>query len=900
MLRGVRQSLNRYLSILCIVALGAGFLAGLFAVAPDMFENADEYMDDYRWYDVDVKSAQGLTDEDIAAIRALDCVEIAQPACTADLVVTDEDGGEHTVRVYALLGENGETELNRLCLKEGRLPENAGECAIQSAAGRYAADAPQPGDVLTIADGGAMGGYAAQTALTVVGVVESPMCISVESEPTTEGSGSISLHAYVTADFFDADFYTDCYVAVCGAAEENTFEEGYRELVDAAVSDMEALGEMRAPLRADALRAQIQEQLASAQAYLDLIEDTSALRSALNGDAAVRAAQGEAVSALLNDSEFAQRVSQTAEAVSEALAQEPDESERADALRTQIEEANAAIAALGSGSWIVRTRSDSVGYANYKDNVDKVSALCRVFPMFFFLVALLVALTTMTRLVEERRRQNGALKAMGFTDGQILGEYLLYSLSSSVLGCTLGFCAGFKLLPTVVSGAYGMMYMLPKMKTPLRLEVMLAVAPATVGGILLATLWACLASCRACPAQLMQPQAPAPGKRILLERIGFVWRRMPFVHKVACRNLFRYKKRLCMTIVGMAGCSALMLTGFGLRDSIKDIVHKQFGEIYLYDLSIVLDEPSAPETDGELAAFLSDKTSGFLPFYTERGRALGASESAEVDIAVAPREFDGYIELRERKTGKALALWQGEVVLTEKLCELLGLQQGDEVTLEGANGVQAKFIVGGVTENYVSAFAYLTEEDYRTAFGEEPTYTTLLCTVRDGADMQAIAARAMRCEHVLYASAVSTLMKSFDDSVKSIDAIVWVLILAAGMLSMVVNYSLTNVNICERRRELSTLRVLGFHDREVERYIFRETNALSLLGSLLGLPLGVWLHAFVVKTVELNSLMFGRTIKAPSYLFALAIAVLFTLLINRVMRRSICKIDMLESMKASD
>ena len=265
-----------------------------------------------------------------------------------------------------------------------------------------------------------------------------------------------------------------------------------------------------------------------------------------------------------------------------------------------------------------------------------------------------------------------------------------------------------------------------------------------------------------------------------------------------------------------------------------------------------------------------------------------------------PSAFGEYIALRERKTGKTLTLTDDAVILTEKLCEKLGVGAGDTVTLESAGGVRARMTVGGVTENYIAYYAYLTQAGYERAFGEAPAYTTLLCLTAAGADMDALVSDAIRCPHVLYASAASTLMKTFDDSVKSIDAIVWVLILAAGMLSMVVNYNLTNVNVCERRKELATIRVLGFHEREVERYIFRETNALSLIGSLIGLVVGIWLHAFVVRTVEVNFVMFGREIKPLSYAYALAISVLFTLLVNRVMSRTIRRVDMVESMKANE
>ena len=910
-LRGIRQSLNRYLSILFIVALGAGFLAGLSATSPDMFENADAYMDEYSWYDVDVKATQGLTDADLEALRAVEGVETVQGARVMDMVLVNSRETEITTRVFAMLDENGQTELNQLSLKEGRMPAAPGECVVQSAAGRYTLDAPAVGDVLTLCADDAQYDELltrmASTQLRVVGIVESPMCISVEREPSTAGNGSVALQAFVQRDFLKLDFDTDAFLTVRGAAALDTFSDAYDACIEAVTNALEALGETRAPLRTQALREEAEAQLESANELVRALEDVAQVRQRLVLDAATRAKQSAAVAEALTDATLAGTLAQTSQAVSAyvqaAIASRGAETARLDSLKEQTDAAAQSLSALKAGTWLVRTRHDSVGYANYRDNVEKVSALCKVFPVFFFSVALLVALTTMTRLVEERRTQIGTLKALGFSDGQILGEYLLYSLSSSLIGCELGFAVGFRLFPAVINSAYGMMYTLPPMKTPFRLDIALLVAPVTVGGILLATVWACYGSFRSRPAQLMQPKAPSPGKRILLERVPFVWKRLSFTGKVTCRNLFRYKKRLFMTIIGMAGCSALMLTGFGLRDSINDIVYKQFGEIFRYQLSIVTDGENAVETDEALRAFLREgSVRAYTPYHTENGRAQSEAGGEGVAIAAVadPAAFSEYIALRERRTGQALTLTDDTVILTEKLCEKLKVGVGDAVTLESADGVRAQMTVGGVTENYISSYAYLTRAGYERAFGEAPVYTTLLCLTADGADMNALVTDAIRCPHVLYASAASTLMKTFDDSVKSIDAIVWVLILAAGMLSMVVNYNLTNVNVCERRKELATIRVLGFHEREVERYIFRETNALSLIGSLVGLVVGIWLHAFVVRTVEVNFVMFGREIKPLSYGYALAISVLFTLLVNRVMSRTIRRVDMVESMKANE
>ena len=905
--RGVGRSLNRFLSILFIVALGAGFLAGLFATSPDMYEAADRYMDEHDWYDLDVKASQGFTDEDASAIAQTAGVEAVQPARVVDMMLLDGDSNSLTARVYAL--PHGEGAMNGYELLEGRAPENASECVVQVASGRYGGVALNIGDTLTVshenANYDALLDEAAAETLTVVGIVESPMCISVEADSTSIGSGAIGVLVFAHEDYIDLDVYTDVFVAVSGAKALNTFADDYDALIEPVKEALDALGDERAPMRTQALRDEAMKSIDDMDALVSALESEAAVQRALSQDAAARLEQSMTVAALLGDSPISRAIASTARAVESGLSARQNAAEdgqaRLERLKEQLSDARAEVEAIEDGFWLTRDRSASAGYASYSDNVEKVAALCRIFPVFFFLVALLVALTTMTRLVEENRAQIGTLKSLGFSDGQVLAEYILYSLSSSALGCALGFAVGFKLFPKVISAAYGMMYTLPAIETPFRLEVALLVAPVTIGGILLATLLSCWGTCRSCPAALMTPSAPPAGKRILLERIKPLWNRLSFSRKVTCRNLFRYKKRFIMTVVGVAGCSALLVTGFGLRDSIHDIVDKQFGEIYLYQLTLRLDKSDALETDDTLKDFLSEPGLSALSFAAESGRVEkdGRSEAVSLSVPKDTSAFPDFVTLRERKSGEALTLGGG-AILTEKLCEQLNVRAGDTVTLEDKDGRKAAVTVDGVTENYLTAFAYMTPEAYESAFGHAPDYTTLLCRLEDEAQADAAVARALRSDHVIFTRSSLSLKETFADSVRSIDSIVLVLILSAGILCMVVMYNLTNVNICERRGELATMRVLGFYEREVEKYIFRETNTLSLIGALAGLPLGIWLHSFVVRTVEVNAVMFGRTIKPMSYVYALAISVVFTLLVNEVMRRSIRRIDMVESLKARD
>lgn len=912
-LRGIRGSLNRFLSILFIVALGSGFMAGLAATSPDMYESADRYMDDCRWYDADIKSELGFDNDDAEALRSDACADTVMPARVMDMVLSDGGEKTYTSRVFAFADETGGSALNQFRLTEGSLPQNSGECVVEVAMGRYFDGGLKIGDELHLSQ--TDGSYAslldsvACETLKIVGFAESPMCLSVSAEPSTAGNGRVALYVYTTQDYFTLEAYTDLYVTFAGARELDSFGTEYAALADSALEALEKLGGQRAALRREKLVRAAQEQLDGLRAMVDRLEKTGVLRLELAQDTASRLQNNAMVVALLGSEHLALSgvLVRTQQNVLQTL-QGLDASAGEDALaqaRAMIDDGERKIDAIAEGNWIIRTREDNAGYSSYDSNVGKVAALSKIFPVFFFMVALLVALTTMTRLVEENRSQIGTLKALGFTNFQVLSEYLLYSLSSSLLGCSLGFAVGFRLFPRAISSAYSMLFTLPPIETPIRPDIALWVAPITVGSILLATLWACWSEFRACPAVLMQPKAPAAGKRIWLEHIPFLWKHIPFSHKVTCRNLFRYKKRFFMTVIGVAGCSALLLTGFGLRDSINDIVDKQFGEINRYELSMLLRDPDAAGQDDALREILEDRSAvaAYLPYADESGKVLFDGESGSLTLCTPsdPARMADFVTLRNRKSGERYPFpGDGEVVLTEKLCEELGIRVGDTVMLENDGGRRGEAVVSGITENYIASDAYFSAQTYRMLFGSDPSFDLLLCRLAEGADADAVSTRLMTASEVTYVSSSVSLKENFNDSIRSIDGVVLVLILAAGLLCMVVLYNLTNVNICERRKELATIRVLGFHQNEVERYIFRETNVLSMIGAAAGLFVGIWLHSYVVRTVEIDRIMFGRDIYPLSYLYALLIAMAFTLLVNRIMRRQIRRVDMVEAMKAND
>lgn len=896
--RGIRGSLNRFLSILFIVALGSGFMAGLAATSPDMYATADRYMDEYNWYDLDIKSTLGFSNDDLLAIRAENGIVYAQGARVVDTVLKASDDEAYTSRVFGILDKNGNTVINRARLKEGRMPENDDECVIQPVSGRYFAGNLKIGDELSVSADGTR-----SDRLKIVGFVESPMCISLISEPSSVGTGKITLDIYVHTDFFEYDYFTDVFVMLEGAKALDTFGDEYSCLSSDHTEALKQLAGGRLAIRETELKNGIETQIEQLEAVRNALNEAGAAGSALSKDTVTRLKENAVVISAISQSDpaLAKLLGDTQTAVYDALkSTEPPDESGIKKLEDAIAVLREKITEIDGGAWLVRTRDDSAGYSSYDGNVGKVAALSKIFPVFFFMVALLVALTTMTRLVEENRTQIGTLKALGFSNVEILGEYMFYSLLSSALGCILGFSVGFRLFPKAISSAYAMMFTLPEVTTSVRHDIVLWVAPVTVGSILLATLWACWSEFRACPAKLMQPKAPAAGKRIWLEHLPFIWKRLSFTHKVTCRNLFRYKKRFFMTVIGVAGCSALLVTGFGLRDSINDIVNKQFGEIYLYQMNVLTDGEMLSD---DLVNYLDDKEvfDGWLPYSDESGKVManGKSESANIEVPSDVSDFGSFISLRNRKTKEKLTLSDDGAVLTEKLCETLGVTVGDSVTLQNSDGREAEMKVIGITENYLTSFAYVAPGGYANAFGKSADFRHLLCRVGNAAT-DAVSEKLLGFDNVLYVNASQSLKDNFADSIKSIDGVIFVLILSAGLLCMVVLYNLTNVNICERRKELATIRVLGFHPGEVSRYIFRETDALSLIGSAAGLFAGIWLHSFVVRTVEVDQVMFGRSIYPLSFVFALAISLLFTFIVDLIMRKQIRSVDMVEAMKSND
>lgn len=579
------------------------------------------------------------------------------------------------------------------------------------------------------------------------------------------------------------------------------------------------------------------------------------------------------------------------------------EEQLADAAQ-QIKDGEKELAALEVPTWYELTRNENVSYASLKSNIDKVDAIVRIFPVFFFLVAALVALTTMTRMVEEERLQIGTLKALGFSKNAIMAKYIFYALAASFSGSLCGIIVGFKLFPAVIWNAYSMMYTMPPIHMPYRMDIASMAAGIAIACTLAATLNAAWTTLSETPAQLMRPRAPKAGKRILLERIKPIWKRMPFTYKVTARNLFRYKKRFLMTVIGISGCTALLVCGFGLHDSISDIVNVQFGQVFTYDATAVLTDADALQTDKVQSVLTGDEVSSYMAVHQEKSTNTydGMDFNTYIFVPENDAQLSQFVTLRHRLGHESVPFTSFGIVITEKMSERTGYGVGDAIELKDTDGKAGVFTITGVAENYVENYVYMSADLYEQQFGQKPEFSSLLINLTENTqeNRDSLAEKLLNIKDVTGVSFISDFKGSFSNMMTKIDTIVVVLIVSAGALAFIVLYNLINININERAKEIATIKVLGFYDKEVYKYVYRETMILSLIGTLVGLVLGIFLHKFVIYKVEVDVIMFGRMIKWYSYVYSAALTMLFSMLVELVMRRKLRAISMVESMKAPE
>ncbi len=566
----------------------------------------------------------------------------------------------------------------------------------------------------------------------------------------------------------------------------------------------------------------------------------------------------------------------------------------------ELEQARRDIAEIEACQWYLLDRNTNAGYVSYSMDADRMGNLASVFPLIFFLVAALVCLTTMTRMVEEQRVTIGGLKALGYSKGAIAVKYVGYGFLASALGSLIGLAVGLTLLPWIICNAWNIIYTLGEVQYGLEPVTSSLACLAAVGTVTLSALGACFSTLTAVPAQLMRPKAPPAGKRVLLERLPFLWRRLSFNYKITIRNLFRYQRRFWMTVVGIGGCAALIVTAFGLRGSIFDIMDKQFDEIYGYTAQVGLVDQVTPGELREVTQALeeSELVEDFLACSSQSVTAETDAYTVDATLQVFPSQeaLEPFVHLRHRTSNQPVVLPDDGVVLTEKLASLLGVQAGDTITLDGDQRVEVR--VADVTEHYIQHYVYMTDACYQAVFGTEPSQNLILAGYPiDAPETEALERELVSLDGVTALPRMEDSRDTYGSSLESVDYAVVLIIVCAAALAFVVLYNLTNINITERMRELATLKVLGFYDRELSAYIYRENVVLTVFGVAMGMVMGKLLHQWLILTVEIDLLMFGRELSLGSYAYAVVLTVIFSLLVNLAAHRSLKKLDMVESLK---
>lgn len=841
--REIRHTKARFLSIFAIIMLGVSFFAGIKSAGPDMLDTAATYYKDHRLMDLRVQSTYGLTEKSIDDLREIPGVQTVQPVYSSD-VFLGESG--LIAKVYSYTGDN---ELNGYKITSGHLPEASGEIVLD--AYLLQEEKFSLGDSITFS--GEAGNDLAENfqtlSYTVVGFAQSPQYIETSTRGTSRiGKGTADAFAVIPEDDFSLPVYTEAYLSFTDTAAETAYTPAYDALIERHLPETEDALKDYPQQRLEELKAEAAEMLAAGQQPMDATQQ--------------------------------QQQQQQADA---SVAQNPLELPKV----------------------YVTDRTINPGYAEYKDNADRLSAIATAFPVFFFLIAALVSLTTMTRMVEEQRLQIGTLKALGYGSMDIMTKFLVYGTLASLAASIAGLAIGFTLFPGIIYNAYGQLYNLPGViKSFYPAYAIISIIVALVCTAMTAMI-ASRVELRSNASVLMRPKSPKSGQRIMLERFSFLWKRLSFVQKVTARNLFRYKQRMFMTVIGVAGCTALILTGFGLKDSIGSIADRQFGGIMKYSALVALHDNATAEDKASYAELIKQESTitGTLDVLQEAmtARAKGVNDQ-EVRIFV-PTDADKlapFVALKDRRTDEPKVLTDEGAIITEKLAKLYDLVPGDSLTVLDNNNEEYQVKVSAVTENYVLHYVYMTPAYYTEVFGHDPVYNTQLLnySAQDKQWEDTFGEKLTSNGQVALVSFSSGVGEAFDGTMESMDVVIVVLIVSAAALAFVVLYNLTNINVSERVRELSTIKVLGFYDKEVTMYIYRENILLTLLGIIFGGALGILLHGFVLSTAELDATMFAPLIKWQSYLYAALLTVLFSGIVMAFMHLKLKRIHMIEALKS--
>ena len=883
-LREIRQSLGRYLAIFAIVAMGVGFFAGLKITRQVMITSANAYLEEKQLYDFRLLSTLGFEDEDVQTLSSKEDIRFVEGAVAADILYFNQQGNEDVIKAHSLL-----QNINGLEVVAGRLPQQATECVVD--ANLY--DKSALGTKIVLSENNVEEDldYFAYREYTIVGIAQSSAYIQFERGTTALGNGQVSGFMYLLPQGFCAEFYTEIYVKF--NQDYPIYSKDYNDYIDEKEPLWKDYCKAQGERRYQAIVADAEAELANAKQTL--AEEKADAKQTL-ADAKKELTDAEA--------ELADAHAELADGWAKYNDSYAEFEEKIAEAEQEIADAEADIANIEKPETYVLNRDTNIGYACFQNDSSIVEGLANVFPVFFFLVAALVCMTTMNRMVEEQRTQIGVLKALGYGEAAIMGKYLFYSGSAALAGCIAGYFLGIHLFPFVIWTAYGMMYQMGSIVYIFDGgTALLCLACALLCSM--GTTWiSCRHELKEAAADLMRPKAPRAGKRVFLEWLPFIWKRLKFLHKVSVRNIVRYKRRFFMMVIGISGCTALLVTGFGIRDSVVDIADQQFQEIQTYQFGITLKNGIKDANDPSLTEFteiLDTYGGSFLPVL-ETTMDLQTPEnlkSIHLIIVENPAQIGEYIDLHTPDKTAISYPKAGEAVICEKLAKRYRIQIGDTIHLFEENGKEVQAVVSGICENYIYNYIYLNAETYQTASGTF-LYKNVYANITKDADIHAIGAAIMKANNITAVSINADMLVRFSSMMSSMNYIVFVVIACAAALAFIVLYNLNNINITERIREIATIKVLGFYRNETAAYVFRENTALTAIGCAVGLLLGKLLHIYVMHKVDIDLMSFDVHVKAVSYLLSILLTFAFTWIVNRIMTGKLENINMAESLKSVD
>ena len=907
---------------MAIIALGVGFFAGIKATSPSMYSLAETYYSENKLMDYRVISAVGFTEDDISEIEKLDGVESVMPSYYYDASLSADEGGQliHLISVPKKYKKND--ELNTLVTLEGKLPEKTDEIAVEGVG--FNGSSHQTGDTIKFAElaGDAKVSDSLKSlSYKVVGKVQSPLYISYQRGKTKIGDGKLDEYMYINSSSFKIEKYNEVYIKADFSDKYSPFSDEYDDKSDELKKEIEKVAESRTKVfKTETLKkardelekgkkeyakqkSDTEKKLAKAKKEIDESEAALSAQAALAETAyAAQADYGNANQLLAQleagKAEYEKNKKEADKKLAEAEKKLKDGEK-------ELKKTEKKLNSMSKSVWYVRNRDDNPGYDTFTQNADRLDAVASVFPLFFLLVAILVCVTTMTRLIEEKRTEIATFKALGYGNASIIAKFVIYSLIAGVTGSVIGTAIGVATLPFIIYNAYKIMYYIGDITLVLNVPIILMGILAAILCTTAVSIIVCAKSLRLKPAQAMRPKAPKPGKRILLERITPLWKHMSFTAKLTARNLFRYKARLCMTVIGVAGCTALIVAAFGLLNSFDPLTEVQFGEVFHYDAVVV------PKDGG------SEKQLDYLVKKAEKDEdvkramlcmqeeitidAHGKHYSAPLTINVFSdtAHFDEIVHLQERESKNPLTLDDSGVMINEKYAATNKLKVGDTVKIKGKIGT-AEAKIAGIYEQYINNYLYMTPKLYHELFKKQPVYNMLCVSLDEAKGDRAdnFSSQMLSDNRIVAVTFMAEKITEFKNMLNSLNMVVLVMIVCAAALAFVVLYNLTNINIAERVREIATFKVLGFYNRETSSFIYKENIILTLMGIAVGLGLGILLTGFIVRTVEIDNVMFGREIYFTSYLYAAGLTMLFSLLVNGVMSFKITAVNMVESLKS--